>query len=282
MRQVRGIAGLCPDYDLFLVDVWGVLYDGGEIHDAARHALERLRDRSLAVVIVSNAARREVQLRQELENAGLGADLYTDVVSSGELTWQALHRGLDFAPVGATAFYFGPERSRALCDGLDFDWSEAPASAEFVLNTGAPAGNPAAAESFLPLLRDLCARGLPMVCANPDLYAIRHGERGISAGAIAAAYRELGGRVVSFGKPERHIFELALSRVGNVERERALMVGDAFATDIAGAVNAGVDSLLVTGGIHAAEPGGLDDASVSSLAAVYGATPTYYCDCFRW
>ncbi len=282
MKQVQGLGSLHHLYDAVLIDAWGVLYDGGQIHDAARHALERLCDLPPVVVIVSNAARREAQLRRELERAGIRRDLYTDVVSSGELTWQALRQGLDFAPAGAAAFYLGPERSRALCDGLDFDWVDSPAAADFVLNAGAPGGNPANADSFVPQLEQMRARNLPMVCANPDLYAIRHGELGISAGAIAAAYRDLGGTVISYGKPERDIFERALARAGYVDRGRALMIGDAFATDIAGAVNAGIDSLLVASGIHAAELVSVGQVTVSRLAAVYGVSPDYFCERLSW
>lgn len=282
VKRVPGLESLYSNYDAILIDVWGVLHDGAPAREETINALEALRRESVPVVIVSNAARRTAALARELADVGIASGLYAAIVSSGELTWQSLRRGPDFARAGATGFYLGPARSRGLGDGLEIDWSESLDSADFVLNTGAPRGNPADVESLAPLLRKIRDHELPMICANPDLCAIRHGELGISAGAIAAAYLELGGRVVSFGKPDREIFDRALASAGNVERGRALMIGDAFATDIAGAANAGIDSLLIAGGIHAAELDPLDDRTVSSLAAVYGAMPTYYCDCFRW
>ena len=48
------------------------------------------------------------------------------------------------------------------------------------------------------------------------------------------------------GKPERPLFEETLRRVGG---DRPLMVGDSLHTDIAGAHNAGTDSLLVMTGV---------------------------------
>ena len=60
------------------------------------------------------------------------------------------------------------------------------------------------------------------------------------------------------------------------------MVGDAFATDIAGAVNYGIDSLLITSGIHAQElaPAGIE--TVKRAAQVYAAEPNYICLNFCW
>ena len=51
------------------------------------------------------------------------------------------------------------------------------------------------------------------------------------------------------------------------ERRRILAIGDSLRTDIAGAAAAGIDSLLIVGGVHAAEfaaDGGLDRARIAA------------------
>jgi len=55
-------------------------------------------------------------------------------------------------------------------------------------------------------------------------------------------------RATVIGKPSPLMFEIALERAG-YGKEEAVMVGDQVDTDIAGASNAGIDSILVTSGI---------------------------------
>jgi ribonucleotide monophosphatase NagD (HAD superfamily) len=94
-----------------------------------------------------------------------------------------------------------------------------------------------------------------MVCANPDL-VVMHGDRlALCAGALAKWYEEAGGQVRWHGKPFRSVYDTCLELLGIVDRTRILAVGDSLRTDIAGATGAGLDSVLIAGGIHAEEFG---------------------------
>ncbi len=283
MRQLSGVAEIAADYDAFLVDAWGVLHDGGEVFAPVVACLEGLAAAGKPVVVVSNAGRRETAMQAELAASGIAEHLYRAAVTSGELTWQALARGAAANGLGETGYYLGPERSRVFCDGLPYRWGDA-AAADFIVNTGVPEGEPESAEPLRPMLEPLAARRLPMVCVNPDKIAIRHGRASISAGAIAVLYREIAGvDVVQFGKPEAGIFAAALARLDATESGRVLMIGDSFETDIAGAARAGLDSLLITDGIHR---DAFDDApaaaAVGAFAARHGVAPTFHCDALRW
>ena len=59
----------------------------------------------------------------------------------------------------------------------------------------------------------------------------------------------------SHGKPLRSVYEKCLVLLGIDERSRVLAVGDSIRTDIVGAAAAGLDSVLIAGGIHAEEFG---------------------------
>ena len=68
-------------------------------------------------------------------------------------------------------------------------------------------------DAYRQELRGLAARNLEMICANPDT-VYRRGERLIwCAGALAAIYEDLGGRVLRTGKPARRIYRLAQTRL---------------------------------------------------------------------
>jgi ribonucleotide monophosphatase NagD (HAD superfamily) len=53
-------------------------------------------------------------------------------------------------------------------------------------------------------------------------------------------------RFVHLGKPERHLFDRAVERLG-ISRHEIVVIGDQLETDIAGARAAEVDSALVAG-----------------------------------
>jgi len=71
------------------------------------------------------------------------------------------------------------------------------------------------------------------------------------AGALAAAYIELGGRVVMAGKPFSPIYDLVLAQLDSgIDMDRVLAIGDGIATDIRGANMMGIDCVFVASGVH--------------------------------
>jgi 4-nitrophenyl phosphatase len=65
-------------------------------------------------------------------------------------------------------------------------------------------------------------------------------------GSILAAVETASGKVAEIGgKPERHLFELAIDRAGT---ERLAMVGDRVSSDIEGGRRAGLVTVLVLSG----------------------------------
>jgi HAD superfamily hydrolase (TIGR01459 family) len=177
-------------------------------------------------------------------------------MSSGEETWQHLERRDDpfYAALGHRCLHIGSERDLEIREGLDLEYVDAAAEAQFILNTG-PAGWDDRIEDYEPLLRQALGRELPMVCANPDLVVMRGSTLHLCAGALAKWYEEAGGRVRWHGKPYCSVYDSCLRLLGIEDRSPILAIGDSLRTDIAGAAGAGIDSLLIAGGIHAEEFG---------------------------
>jgi ribonucleotide monophosphatase NagD (HAD superfamily) len=108
-----------------------------------------------------------------------------------------------------------------------------------------------------PLLRAALARGLPMLVANPDLVR-PDGKDSPMPGRLAARYASMGGDVRSVGKPHARVYRAALEQLaaaGVGDARRVVAVGDSMSHDILGARRAGLDAVLITGGVHAAELG---------------------------
>ncbi len=92
-------------------------------------------------------------------------------------------------------------------------------------------------------------------------------------GAVLAAVETASGRRAEIaGKPERHLFEMALEAIGSPSPERVAMVGDRIGSDVAGGRAAGLGTVLVLSGTtsraeaEAAEPA--PDHAVESLAGL--------------
>ena len=248
---VPGLAALAADYDGYILDVWGVMHQGGPAYPEAVACVRRLREAGKRVVFLSNAPRLAHQVETVLNGKGVDDALYDAVVASGDATRRALanrsHPSAD--GLGTRYHLLGPPWSDDVIDGLGYAPVGDIAEAEFLLGIGLDDGCNTV-EAHEPVLQAAAARHLPMICVNPDLVVIRLGVQEPCAGALAARYEELGGRVHYFGKPYSEVYDLALAALG-LPPTRVLAVGDGLATDIAGAAAAGLDSLLITGGLLA-------------------------------
>jgi HAD superfamily hydrolase (TIGR01459 family) len=291
MRSVpihRGLSALAPDYEAFIVDLWGVLHDGVAAFPEAVACLEQLKAHGKRVLILSNAPRRAAAVAQRTVELGVAAELFDAVVSSGEAVWQNLEARRDpwYRALGRRCYHLGPERDFGMREGLDLDFVAALAAADFILNTGALSTEDTA-EDYAALLEEARGRGLPMVCANPDLEVIRGGRREICAGELAAFYERLGGEVRYDGKPHRSIYEACFEALDLDRPETMLAIGDSLRTDIAGAQAVGMAGLFVAGGIHAEElgmAGGAppDEAALAALFRARDMYPLAVLDALRW
>jgi HAD superfamily hydrolase (TIGR01459 family) len=287
LSLLQGLGEIAEGYDGFILDLWGVLHDGTAPFPGVIDALGRLKAAGKRLAVLSNAPRRAALVEARMNEIGLKRGLYDHVHSSGEETWQHLLRRDDpfYAALGQRCYHMGPARDDNMLEGIGLERVTDIASAEFILNTG-PSDWDETVAQHEPLLRAARARDLPMVCANPDLVVVHQGRRAICAGAVAQRYEALGGRVRWHGKPFRPVYETCFAALGISDRRRIIAVGDSLRTDIAGANAAGIDSVLVTGGIHAEEfglGGGQPDLDrLIEAVATSGHKPDAVIAHFRW
>lgn len=277
--RVAGLAELADGYDGLLCDVWGVIHNGVDVYPRAVEALQRFRTNRGPVVLVSNAPRPSAPVEEQLAALGVPRDAFDRLVTSGDVT-----RAVMAERPGAKVFHLGPDRDLSFYEGLDIAFSEEP-EADLISCTGIPDDTCETPENYRGLLRRLADRGLPMVCANPDIVVERGGELVYCAGALAKLFEELGGEAILAGKPFRPIYQAALQAMNGIDPTRVLAIGDALATDLRGAHNAGLDALFVTGGIHAEEfgpPGEPDHQAVVGRLTQEGLEPVGYMPALAW
>lgn len=228
-----------------LVDLWGVIHDGEARYPGVIEALEYLKQQQVKVIFLSNAPRRVSVAADGLKRLGIARELYTGIVTSGEAAFDYLTAS---APWGNTYIYIGPEKDRSLLNGLPYTEVAEVKAASFAVCTGFDHDD-SVLEEKLPALQAALLARLPLVCANPDMEIVRiTGKRALCAGVMAEWYEENGGNTYYFGKPYKNIYDLAIATY-NLQPATTLAIGDNLDTDIKGANQYGLHSVLVTGGV---------------------------------
>ncbi|WP_269583618.1 TIGR01459 family HAD-type hydrolase [Roseibium sp. Sym1] len=256
---VDGLNALAPSYKGILCDVWGVLHNGVSAFEGAHKALKAYReDTGGKVVLITNAPRPAKQVGEMLAELGVPDGTYDDIVTSGDVTRAVLQ-----AEGKKTLLHIGPNRDQPLYHNLEATFTLKDDEAEGISCTGLTDDEVETPDDYRERLEKLAARGLKMICANPDI-VVERGDRLIwCAGALARLYEDLGGEVVILGKPHAPIYTAAMERLAKlagteVAKEDVLAIGDGLPTDIRGAVSQDIDVLFITAGIHASDFGPSD------------------------
>lgn len=278
-HTIAGLRDIAADYDAILCDVWGVIHNGREHFPEACAALVEFGRSHGPVVLLSNAPRPAEAVKPQLRALQVPDAAWTDFVTSGDATRAELSARAP-GPVWAV----GPARDAPLYEGTGVQFCELPEQAAFISVTGPFDDEIDQPDDYRERLMACAQRGLPLICANPDI-VVRRGDKMIyCAGALAQLYEELGGPVIMAGKPHAAVYRLgheAVDRAAGrrVDPARVLAIGDGLGTDILGANRQGLDCLFVAAGIfseHALGPdGSLDPARVEALLAKEGVEAAY-------
>jgi len=288
IAQYDRVSDLADRFDALILDLWGVVMDGSHAYAGAPECLAELHARGKTVILLSNAPRREQAVVERLAGMGIEHALYDRIVTSGEASRMALETRDDpaFAEMGRRFLYIGPTKDADLLAGLDYA-AAAVEEADFILNTGI-VDDDDPLDKYDALLRAAAARGLPMVCTNPDRVVVRHsGQRVLCAGALAEFYETMDGVAHYFGKPYGGVYQVCFDLLDGTDPARVLAVGDTLETDIAGAQAFGLKTVLVQGGVLA-EPLGIDWGAsappdrLEKLCNEHGVTPDMAIPALVW
>lgn len=287
-RPIAGLAALMASHDAFILDQWGVLHDGFTPYAGAIECLRRIRAAGKAVSIVSNSGKRGEDNARLIVQMGFSRDLFDAVICAGDDARDAILHDPDpfYRALGPRCLPMARLEDLHLADGLDRQLVTDVELADFlfVLSMDAPRQSVALWE---PVLARAAARGLPMVCGNPDLARVTPSGALLEApGLLARRYASLGGAVRTHGKPYPRIYETCL-RALPFARDRIAAIGDSLLHDVLGAAGVGVSGVLVASGVHREELGITfgqmpDPARCERLYDETGARPDYLVPAFRW
>ncbi|WP_420032905.1 HAD-IIA family hydrolase [Streptomyces sp. cg28] len=243
MRPEGSARALSEAYDTALLDLDGVVYAGGHAIDHAVDALATARDGGMALAYVTNNALRTPDaVAEHLSELGITPTAAEDVITSAQAVARLISEQV---PDGARVLVIGGEglrvalRERGLVPVESADDDPAAVAQGY--------GGPDMTWSRFAEGCYAIARGVPWFASNTDL-TIPSG-RGIAPGngaAVEVVRIATGAEPQVAGKPLPPMHRETVLRTG---AKTPLVVGDRLDTDIEGAFNGGVDSLLVLTGV---------------------------------
>jgi HAD superfamily hydrolase (TIGR01459 family) len=249
--RINNFSEVYEKYDSVICDIWGVIHNGQELFSSSVDCLHDLKNKGYPIILVSNAPRPGEEIKLMLEKMGLEKNCYDKIITSGDLTQKILNDG----SLGQNCYHIGPDRDLKIFDGVgvnrvSFDESD------FIFITGLFNDEEEDENSYLPLLKKSKKRKLKLLCANPDIWVQRGSDLIPCAGAISKKYESIGGEVINIGKPFQPMFDEAMKNInslGNGKFSSTIVIGDGIDTDIKGANDYKLDSLLTLGGLFSGQ-----------------------------
>ena len=263
MSEVLTISSLKEiynSYDTFILDQWGVMHDGVKGYLKAIKCVEKLFSENKNLIIISNSSKRKKPSLNRLPVLGFNSDHFKEVMTSGEMIWQSLSNENYnvIQNLGKNCFHICDqfnEEGKDFLKGLEkYKLVENIDESDFILGC-TPFSNTKVLD-YVPILDIAIKKNIPFLCANPDFETIstpmNMNENNIFCmGAIAELYKSIGGKIFLLGKPNIDIYIESTKNINKLKKSRILAIGDSLHHDIKGAIEFGIDSLLITStGIH--------------------------------
>ena len=264
-----GLSSIAKNYDLFYIDLWGVLHNGISLHQEAVKALNELEQEGKEYVLLTNAPRPSQAVRVFLKNMQLDENIRNHVFSSGEASLNYLKN--NFA--NKKFYHIGPPRDFDLFKEFEKDKSQSIENSEYLLCTGLFEKY----DKDLNYYKDLFEKNInkQMICTNPDLIVDKGDNRELCAGSVAMVFEKMGGKVTYFGKPYPEVYNQSIDN----KNKKVLCIGDNLNTDIKGANLLNYDSLLISNGVHKKE---IEEHGLESVSKNYEAICNFTQSELKW
>ncbi|MCL6270398.1 HAD hydrolase-like protein [Sansalvadorimonas sp. 2012CJ34-2] len=254
-QRIAGIADILDQFDLIMLDSYGVLCRGPVAIDGAIEAIAMMRSQNKAFCVVSNDTMTNQSVAAE-KYGKRGFDFTNEeVVTSLDMTeeWLKTVKNSESWAVIAPL----PHPSDKLLEGMTRLNDTNGVIPEHVENILFMVGTGWTAEMQDNLVSSGQGRQFNMVVGNPDMGAPYMIDGKIHIGATPGFFIDgfvertgQTGTPTLYGKPGSTIFQTVANRYGITDTSRVLMVGDTLYTDILGGNAMGFKTLLLECGIY--------------------------------
>jgi HAD superfamily hydrolase (TIGR01459 family) len=236
----EGLRSIVDNYDIFYIDLWGVVHNGIKLHQKAIDTLIKISKAKKKYVLLTNAPRPNRTVKIFLEKMKMDKEIREKVYTSGE----AALSYLKINHLNKKFYHIGPPRDFDLF--VDFEDSKTKniKDSTYLLCTGLFDDHDKDLKYYQRIFEDHVNK--KMICTNPDLIVDRGEKRELCAGSVALVFEKMGGEVVYFGKPFPEVYNQSIDN----KNKKVLSIGDNLNTDIKGANLLNYDSLIISNGVH--------------------------------
>tara|TARA_B100001057_G_scaffold414123_1_gene431039 strand:+ start:288 stop:1106 length:819 start_codon:yes stop_codon:yes gene_type:complete len=264
-----GLSSIADNYQLFYIDLWGVVHNGISIYKEAIKTLKELKKLNKEYILLTNAPRPNSTVKSFLEKLGIEKEIREHVFTSGEASLNYLKKNF----FEKKFFHLGPPKDFDLFRDFKKMKSENLNKSDYILCTGLFDDN----TEDLGYYKNLLEKNLKkkMICTNPDLIVDRGNKRELCAGSVAMVFEKMGGEVIYFGKPYPEIYNQSTEN----KNKKILSIGDNLNTDIKGANLLNFDSLIISNGIHKNE---IEEKGIDKTAKSYEAICNFIQTELKW
>lgn len=249
--DLKHILKVINDYDVFLFDLWGVIIEDGGVYPGVIENVNKLIALEKKVFFVTNAPRTISSLYQDLTAWGLNITPEM-IMSSGEVALTMIQESEQRFNIPSPIIYNLSSDYNNILSNIDCQTTNDINEANILLLTlnldESPDLN---LDKYDYLLKIAVNNNIINLCANPDLGIMHKKGQRYCAGFFAAKIKQFGGEVIYTGKPYGEIYDRVFSKIPNIldiPKNRILMIGDTFYTDVLAANMLGIDSALVLTG----------------------------------
>ena len=191
----EGLKSIIDNYDIFFVDLWGVVHDGITLHKNAINALNEITKAKKKYVLLTNAPRPNKIVKVFLEKMGMNEKIREKVYSSGEASLNYLKKNY----LKQKFYHIGPPRDFDLFVEFENNKEKDILESAYLLCTGLFENHEEDLDYYKQLFKNHINK--KMICTNPDLIVDRGNKRELCAGSVALVFEKMGGEVTYFGKP---------------------------------------------------------------------------------
>lgn len=235
------------NYDLFLFDMWGVIIEGDETYEGVVDAINKLAENK-KVLFLTNAPRPNNIIANNLIKWGFHNITNDRVFTSGDIARSIIKEKFLDKNIIPKIMHLGEDKNDQILQGINHIKVDNTDEAHILLLTLYRDEHENINEYDKLLQEAAQNKNLLTICANPDTIVPNKGVQRYCAGYFAEIFEKASGEVIYTGKPKREIYDKILQFYPHIPKNKILMIGDTFDTDIAGAKTVGIDAALVLTG----------------------------------
>ena len=266
------LKNIINDFDVLLLDAFGVINVGNSLIPGIIETLNEARDKGVVTIILTNGATfcSEKKINQ-FHDYGLDFS-YDEIVSSRDVTERFLsmnHKPSNIGVLGNKDKDLNIQNSNTINLEKNIEIFDEVDSFVFL-------GTSSWDTDYQEILKaSLLSKPRPFFVSNPDIVAPHNNYFSIEPAYFTFRLINDGVNLpIWFGKPFSTIFEIAFEKISNntgkpIDLSRIGMVGDSLHTDILGANSVGIKSILMT------KFGLLKEVNVPSLIKKTNIIPDY-------